>query len=84
MGLTGALSSAVYKTMRETTGFGRVLLYASFVVLLFTWLRNDFNSGITYGLYYFIPAILALAYVSNNGREVLTFSGVPSDLGPLL
>jgi len=68
MALTGALSSAAYKTMRETTGFGRVLLYASFVVVLFTWLRNDFNSGTTYGLYYSIPAILALAYSPRAGR----------------
>jgi hypothetical protein len=64
MALTGALSSAAYKAMRATTEFGRILLYASFVVVLFTWLRSDFNAATSLGLYYFIPAIAALAYVS--------------------
>jgi len=67
--LTGALCSAVYRAMRATTEFGRVLLYSSFMVVLFTWLRTDFNSGTTYGLYYFIPAILALAYVTKAKPE---------------
>jgi hypothetical protein len=64
MALTGALCSAAYKAMRATNEFGRVVLYASFVVAMFTWLRNDFNSATTYGLYYFIPAIVALAYIT--------------------
>ncbi len=72
MALTGAVCSAAYKMMRETTGFGRVLLYSSFLVVLFSWLRNDFNSATTYGLYYFIPAIIALAYVTDDGRGSLT------------
>src|SRR5260370_21880062 len=49
MALTGALCSAVYKTTRETTGFGRVLFYSSLLVVLISWLRNDFNSATTYG-----------------------------------
>jgi hypothetical protein len=48
-------------------------LYASFAGLLLTWLRNDFNAATTFGLYYSIPAILALAYITDVGR----------DLGPL-
>jgi hypothetical protein len=67
--LTGALSSPVYRAMRATTEFGRVLLYSSFLVVLFTWLRTDFNSATTYGLYYFIPAILALAYITKAKPE---------------
>jgi len=82
--LTGTLSSAAYRAMRATAEFGRVMLYASFIVVLLTWLRSDFNSATSYGLYYFIPAIVALAYVTNDGRRPLTFSGVPGDLGPLL
>jgi hypothetical protein len=82
--LTGALSSAAYRAMRATTEFGRVLLYASFVVVLFTWLRSDFNSAVTDGLYYFIPAIGALAYVTHDGRRAPTFSAVPGGRGPLL
>jgi hypothetical protein len=67
--LTGALSSVVYRAMRATTEFGRIMLYSSFVVVLLTWLRSDFNSGTTLGLYYFIPAILALAYVTKAKPE---------------
>lgn len=67
--LSGALSSAAYRTMRGTTEFGRVLLYSSFVVGLSTWVRTDFNSATTYSLYYFIPATLALAYVTNGKPE---------------
>src|SRR6266478_2754058 len=65
MALTGALCSAAYQAMKAATEFGRVLLYSSFLVVLFSWLRNDFNSATTYGLYYFIPAILALAYITD-------------------
>jgi hypothetical protein len=64
MALTGALTAAGYKAMRATNVFARVLLYASFVVVLFTWLRNDFNSAVTFGLYYLIPAVFALAYIT--------------------
>jgi oligosaccharide repeat unit polymerase len=66
MALIGALSAAAYKAMRATNEFGRVMLYASFVIVLFTWLRNDFNSATTYGLYYSIPAILALTYITGG------------------
>jgi hypothetical protein len=69
MALTGALSAAAYRAMGATAEFGRVMLYSSFVVVLFTWLRNDFNSAITLGLYYFIPAIVVLAYVTQPKRE---------------
>jgi oligosaccharide repeat unit polymerase len=69
MALTGALSSAAYTAMRATNEFGRVMLYASFVVVLFTWLRSDFNSATTYGLYYSIPAILALTYITGGKPE---------------
>ncbi len=65
MALTGALCSAAYQAMKAATEFGRVLLYSSFLVVLFSWLRNDFNSATTYGLYYFIPAILALTYITD-------------------
>jgi hypothetical protein len=64
MALTGALSSTVYRSMRATAEFGRVMLYDSFVVVLFTWLRSDFNAATSLGLYYLIPALVALAYVS--------------------
>ncbi len=69
MALTGALSSTAYRAMRATIEFGRVMLYASFVVLLFTWLRSDFNSAVTLGLYYFIPAFVVLAYVTQPQLE---------------
>ncbi len=82
--LTGALSSAAYRAMRATTEFGRVMLYASFVVVLFTWLRSDFNSAVTDGLYYFIPAIAALAYVTQDGRRSLNYSGSPGRSAPFL
>jgi hypothetical protein len=64
MALTGAVCSAAYQAMKASTDFGRVLLYSSFLIVLFSWLRSDFNSATTYGLYYFIPAILALAYIT--------------------
>jgi hypothetical protein len=64
MALTGALSAAAYKAMRATSEFGRVMLYSTFAVVLFTWLRSDFSSATSYGLYYLIPAILALAYIT--------------------
>ena len=64
--LTGALSSALYRAMRATTEYSRVLLYGSFVTVLFIWLRNDFNSAITDGLYYFIPIVVALAYITSD------------------
>jgi len=64
MALTGALCSAAYQAMKASTGFSRVLLYSSFLVVLFSWLRSDFNAASTYGLYYFIPSIGALAYVT--------------------
>jgi hypothetical protein len=82
--LTGALSSAAYRAIRATNEFGRVMLYASFVVVLLTWLRSDFNSATTYGLYYFVPAIVTLAYVTHDGRGPLIYRGVPSRRGPLL
>lgn len=63
--LMGALTAAAFKAMRATSTFGRVLLYLIFVVALLTWLRNDFNSAVTSGLYYFIPAVLALAYITS-------------------
>lgn len=66
MALIGALSAAAYKAMQATSGFGGVLLYLSFIVVLFTWLRNDFNSAATFGLYYFIPSVVALAYVTKE------------------
>jgi hypothetical protein len=69
MALIGILTAAAYEAMLATNECGRVLLYLSFVVVLFTWLRNDFNSASTYGLYYFIPTYLALAYVTNNKSE---------------
>jgi hypothetical protein len=74
MALTGSLCSAAYKAMRGTNKFGRVMLYASFIVATFTWLRNDFNSAATYGLYYFIPAILALAYIT-KAKPVMLQAG---------
>jgi hypothetical protein len=82
--LTGALSSAVYSAMRATTAFGRVMLYGSFAVVLFLWLRNDFNSAVTDGLYYFIPIIVSLAYITHKGQRAPTFSGVPGDRGQTL
>jgi hypothetical protein len=65
--LLGTISSAVYRDMRRTAKFGRIMLYASFVVVLFTWLRSDFNSAITLGLYYFLPTMVALAYITREG-----------------
>jgi hypothetical protein len=64
MGLTGAVCSVAYQAMKASSEFGRVLLYSSFVVVLFSWLRSDFNSATTYGLYYCIPTTLALAYIT--------------------
>ena len=66
-GLTGALSAAAYRGLRSTGEYGRVLLYASFAVFLFVWLRSDFNSAMTMGLYYLIPIALTLAYITRNG-----------------
>ncbi len=68
MALTGALCSAAYQAVKGSTEFGRILLYSSLLVVLFSWLPSDFNSATTYGLYYFIPAIIALAYVTDDGR----------------
>jgi hypothetical protein len=69
MALTGALTAAVYQSILATKGFGRVLLYSSFVISIFTWLRNDFNSATTFYLYYSIPAILGLAYITQSKPE---------------
>lgn len=70
MAAMGALVGAAYKAARASPGFGRMILYLSSIVVLFTWLRNDFNSAITYGLYYFIPALAALMYVTRAARPV--------------
>lgn len=70
MVLAGALTSIAYRAVQATKEFGRVLLYGSFVVLLFTWLRNDLNAAATLGLYYSIPAFLALAYVTGGKPRV--------------
>jgi hypothetical protein len=64
MAITGAVSSAAYKSMQATRGFGRVMLYGSFAIGLVTWVRSDFNAATTSYLYYFIPFILALAYIT--------------------
>ncbi len=69
MALTGVLTAAVYQAMLATKGFGRVLLYSSFIISLFTWLRNDFNSATTFYLYYSIPAILGLVYITQSKPE---------------
>jgi len=69
MALIGALCSAAYQAMRRSKEFGRVLLYSSLIIVLFSWLRSDFNSATTYGLYYFIPATLALAYITKAKPE---------------
>lgn len=68
MAVMGGLTGTAYKLMRARKDFGRLLLYLSSVVALFTWLRNDFNSATTFGLYYFIPAILALLYVTKTDK----------------
>lgn len=66
MALMGALAAAAYRGMRASVSFGRVLLFSSVVVVLFTWIRSDFNSASTFGLYYFLPAIFALAYITRK------------------
>jgi hypothetical protein len=69
MTMTGALSSAAYKSMRATKEFGRVMLYGAFVLGLLTWVRSDFNAATTTCLYYFIPVVLALAHIT-TGKAV--------------
>jgi len=69
MGLTGAASSRAYQAMRTMNSFGGVLLYSCLLVLLFSWLRSDFNSATTYALYYFVPVVLALAYITKAKPE---------------
>lgn len=64
MALTGAVTAAAYKVMLARNEFSSVLLYSSFLVVLLSWLRSDFNSATTYGLYYLIPIVLALAYIT--------------------
>ena len=76
MALTGALSSVIYRAVRATNGFSRVLLFSSCVVVLFSWLRSDFNSATSLGLYYFIPALLALAYITNAKPETRQYASV--------
>ena len=63
MALTGALAASGYKFMRVTGEFGRIVLYSSSILILFSWVRSDFNAATTYGLYYFIPMILAFTYI---------------------
>jgi hypothetical protein len=82
MALTGALTSFGYRAMRATDEFSRILLYSSLVVLLFSWLRNDFNSGVTYALYYFIPSFFALVYITGNARTSSTFWRDSGPTGP--
>jgi oligosaccharide repeat unit polymerase len=64
MGLTGAMSSRAYQEMHARNSIAGVLLYSCLLVLLFSWLRSDFNAATTYALYYFIPSVVALAYVT--------------------
>lgn len=63
MAVTGAVTAAAYKAMRAG-GTGRVFLYSSYVVALLTFLRVDSDTAAIYGLYYFIPTTLALAYIT--------------------
>jgi hypothetical protein len=64
MGLGGAITSVAYKAMRMANTLGRLLLYSSFIVALLSWLRVDSDSAAIYGLYYLIPIVLALVYVT--------------------
>ncbi|HTP68857.1 MAG TPA: hypothetical protein VMJ35_08145 [Dongiaceae bacterium] len=64
MALTGAANGVAYRALWATNEFGRILLYLSLLVVLFSWLRNDFNAATTYGLYYFLPAIVALMIIT--------------------
>jgi hypothetical protein len=74
MTMIGMVSAFAYNAMRRTMGFGRIMLYSSFVIVLLSWLRSDFNSSTTYGLYYSIPIIAALAYITRSkpGAEHVT------------
>jgi oligosaccharide repeat unit polymerase len=69
MGFMGAISAATYRGTRARDSIGRVLLYSCFLVMLFTWLRADFNSASTYYLYYAIPIYLALRYITGPKRR---------------
>jgi hypothetical protein len=64
MAMMGAFSAIGYRAMSGGKAFGRVLLFSIYLVVLFSWLRSDFNAATVYGLYYFIPIILALAYIT--------------------
>jgi hypothetical protein len=68
MALTGALTASAYRHMRATNEYSRVLLYSSVIVILFSWIRSDFNAATTYGLYYLIPTFLAFTYIV-TGRQ---------------
>jgi hypothetical protein len=65
MALMGAVTAAAYKAMQATNEFGRVVLYATSLVVLLSWLRSDFHSASTYGLYYLIPLVFALALITD-------------------
>jgi hypothetical protein len=67
MASMGAVTAASYRAILSTQGFARVLLYLSFLVILLSWLRSDFQSSTTYGLYYLLPSIFALMYINRQG-----------------
>jgi hypothetical protein len=63
MAATGALTSCLYQALRGAVGPGSVLLYATLVIALLTWLRGDFNMGATFLVFYTLPAALAVWFV---------------------
>jgi hypothetical protein len=69
MGLTGGLSAYAYRATRSTDEMGRILLYSCLLILLLSWLRSDFHAATTYALYYFIPVVFALAYITKAKSE---------------
>jgi hypothetical protein len=55
------------QTTNPPKSMGRILMYSCFFVFLLSWIRNDFNSAVTYGLFYFLPLYLALKYITKPG-----------------